>query len=70
MESLTKGYVIAIGVHQSNRHFEEYLVASSFNYSKSDCIRNFVEKSSLNWAQWRRKFGYKCIKAERTVKSV
>lgn len=40
----------------------------SFRKTRSKCIADFVANSGETWRGWKRKYNYKCVKAESIIK--
>ena len=62
MKTTRKGYVI---ISRQGSIYE-----SSFRYLKKDCIKSFAEGSQDSWLITKNKYGWECVKAEQTIKTI
>lgn len=57
-----KGWVIVNPYHPTSE--KEMIIASTFSRTRSEAIKNFIQGSGSDWSFWKRKFNYRCVKAE------
>jgi hypothetical protein len=66
IEHTIDGWVVMTPQHPSTN--EPMIWWTGFREKKSDCIKAFVEDSSLTWRQWKNKFGFRCVRASSSIR--
>lgn len=66
MESNTFGWVIINIGHP--RTGSQYVNSSTFRRTRKEAIKDFISGSASDWRYWYRKYNFRCVKAESTIK--
>lgn len=65
MKTTKKGWVVVSEKHPESG--EIYLAEHTFRLTRSGSIQYFIEGTNKSWRWWKRKYNYKCVKAEITI---
>lgn len=65
MKKEITGRVVATECHPNSQ--KPMIVEHSFSYSQKEAIERFMEDSGYTWYYWRKKFGFKAVKAKLTI---
>jgi hypothetical protein len=68
MEKNRKGWVIVNENHPNNPRSKNTL-SETFAYTRKDSIAKFVSGSGSDWRYWYRKYNFRAVKAEMTIRT-
>jgi len=68
MNQTTQGWVVINENHPS--HNRKYLSAHTFANTRTESIKLFIKGSGQSWKYWYRKYNFRCVKAESTIKTI
>ena len=62
MREITKGWVI-INIGQPSNG-SSYICSYTFQSKRTEAIKSFIKDSGNNWEYWKRKYNFRCVKAD------
>lgn len=65
MKTTSTGWVVITDNH--GRLGNTYIADYSFSSIRSEAIKKFIKGSTRKWPYWKRRYGYKCVKATMTL---
>lgn len=68
MEDKVTGWVI--GNTGSSRSGLQFIVPSTFSYTRTEAIAKFIEGSGNSWLYWKKEYNFCAVKATQCVKTI
>lgn len=65
-EGRVNGWLVMTPNHPNSG--EASVFFNSFRTTKRESIAAFIDGSGSTWDHWRKKYGYRCVKAESTIR--
>lgn len=65
MKNKQSGWVIKNDNHPTGT--KPFIIASTFRYTRKECIKDFLIGTCKDWKYWRSEWNFECVKATQTV---
>ena len=67
MKTQTKGWVVMTDSHPNRKHKDAVIIWSSFKRTRSESIKSFLRSTNQTLRFFKKKYGYKCVRATQTI---